>query len=215
MRFRPFNPNYITDYKGYLLGMSAEELDRLYAFRREGRYVNSAREFLLVTQIPDSLLEVIAPYFSFPEFSGKRSVEREKLKGSPVFRDLNKASAEELQSISGIGPVLSSRIVRFRDRLGGFLLDDQLLDVYGLDQEVGRRVLEVYRVKQVPGIKRISLNTASEEELSDLVYLGRRLASRIVAYRDAHGRFDSIEQLTKIEDFPSERIGRIKLYLAL
>ncbi len=29
----PFNPNYITDYKGYSLGMSNEEIDRLHQFR--------------------------------------------------------------------------------------------------------------------------------------------------------------------------------------
>ena len=29
-RLYPFNPNYITDYKGYQLGMSVDEIDRLH-----------------------------------------------------------------------------------------------------------------------------------------------------------------------------------------
>ncbi|MEO8774610.1 MAG: hypothetical protein ABI371_09845 [Gelidibacter sp.] len=29
----PFNPNYITDFKGYTLGMSTDEIDRLLEFR--------------------------------------------------------------------------------------------------------------------------------------------------------------------------------------
>ncbi len=212
---RSFNPNFISDYKGYLLGMSPEELDRLQAFRQEGRYVNSAEEFGRVTGIKDSLLQAIAPYFTFPDFRYAKKTKEITAPVIKVFMDLNEASEEDLRSIPGIGPVLSSRIVRFRDRLGGFLLDEQLLDVYGLDEEVGRRALKVFRVKQMPRIKKISLNTAGVEELSELVYLGKKLAVRIVAYRDTHGKFDSIEQLTKIEDFPSERIGRIKLYLAL
>lgn len=214
-RFRPFNPNFITDYKGYLLGMSAEELDRLYDFRKEGRYVHSAEEFRRVTKISDSLLKAISPNFSFPQFGTRVKSADGRKKVAPEFRDLNKASAQDLKAISGIGPVLSSRIVRFRDRLGGFLVDEQLLDVYGLDEEVARRALKVFRVREVPHIRKISLNRAGEEELGKLVYLGKRFAKRIVTYRDSIGRFDSVEQLTKIEDFPSDRIDRIKLYLGL
>ena len=58
----PFNPNYITDYKGYTLGLSTVELDRLFAFRNRGKFVNSAREFQSVTQISDSLLHNLSPY---------------------------------------------------------------------------------------------------------------------------------------------------------
>ena len=41
----PFNPNFISDYRGYMLGMSVEEIDRLHEFRAQGRWVNSAEEF--------------------------------------------------------------------------------------------------------------------------------------------------------------------------
>ena len=37
-----FNPNYISDYKGYELGMSLAELDRLHKFRASGNYIYSA-----------------------------------------------------------------------------------------------------------------------------------------------------------------------------
>ena len=63
----PFNPNYITDYKGYSLGMSSEEIDRLHAFRSKNKWVNSVKEFQGVTKVSDSLLKQIAPYFKFPD----------------------------------------------------------------------------------------------------------------------------------------------------
>lgn len=58
-----FNPNFISDYKGYKLGMSVQEIDRLLAFRKENKYVNSAKEFQNVTKVSDSILNVMAPYF--------------------------------------------------------------------------------------------------------------------------------------------------------
>ena len=62
----PFNPNYITDYKGYALGMSAKEIDRLHAYRVKNKWVNTSKEFQRVTKVSDSLLKRIAPYFKFP-----------------------------------------------------------------------------------------------------------------------------------------------------
>ncbi len=212
---RPFNPNYISDYKGYLLGMSPGEIDRLHAFRENGRFVRDAAEFAQVTGVSDCLLSRISALFKFPEF--RPFPEKDHQSPIPVRqrKDLNTATARDLQAISGIGPVLSERIVRFRESLGGFLVKEQLLDVYGLEAEVAERAMAAFTLRQVPEVKRINLNTAGVEELVGLVYLNRSLARRIVAYREAHGRFDSIEQLTKIEEFPIERIGRIKLYLGL
>lgn len=210
----PFNPNFITDYKGYVLDLSPEELDRLYVFREKGHYVRSASHFQSVTQISDSLLSRISPYFKFPQWT-RRIYVKSKAAEVVMAKDLNSATAEELQQISGIGPVLSARIVKFRDRLGGFQVSEQLLDVYGLDREVAERAMQTFRVVDAPEIKKIHLNKAGVDELANHIYLNRKLAKQIVAYRQEHGRYDSIEQLTKIQDFPTERIHRIKLYLAL
>ena len=68
LKIFPFNPNYITDYKGYSLGMSNEEIDRLHQFRATNKWVNSAKDFKNVTKVSDSLLAEISPYFKFPDW---------------------------------------------------------------------------------------------------------------------------------------------------
>ncbi|NJW55128.1 helix-hairpin-helix domain-containing protein, partial [Salinimicrobium sp. CDJ15-91] len=60
---KPFNPNFISDYKGYMLGMSLEEIDRLHEYRAQELWVNSAEEFQGVTGVSDSLLKILAPSF--------------------------------------------------------------------------------------------------------------------------------------------------------
>ncbi|WP_339841542.1 helix-hairpin-helix domain-containing protein [uncultured Maribacter sp.] len=220
----PFNPNYISDFKGYTLGMSVDEIDRLHNFRETDKFVNSAKEFQRVTSVSDSLLNIISPFFKFPEWTrkatfkyGKRSVEvktntnTEKL----VWQDLNAVTAEELQRINGIGEKLSARIIKFRDRLGGFLVDDQLFEVYYLDEEVASRILKRYKVINKPNIVKININTATAEELSKLVYIQKVVAQRIVNYRNLNGSINSLSELLKIEEFPAERIDRINLYLSL
>ena len=54
--------------------------------------------------------------------------------------DINTADTNQLMIISGIGPVLSRRILRYRDILGGYHDALQLLEVYGIDEE---RYLEI------------------------------------------------------------------------
>ncbi len=203
-----------------MLGMSPDEIDSLHAFRETGRFLQSPDEFQSITGVSDSLLAEIAVYFKFP---GQRSLRPEKNRGQlpqgrivdKVRQDLNTASAIDLMKIRGIGEVLSARILKFRKALGGFVVAEQLYDVYGLDKAVADRVLEKYTVVKKPQIRLIDLNLASVEEISSSVYITNALARRIVAYRNINGPFEAWDELTKIEDFPIQQIDRIKLYLTL
>ena len=73
LKIFPFNPNYITDYKGAQLGMSLVEIDKLLAFRKTGKFINSRKEFQKVTTISDALLNSISPYFKFPNWVVERN----------------------------------------------------------------------------------------------------------------------------------------------
>ena len=214
----PFNPNFITDYKGYTLGIAPEELDRLYAFRKQGKYVNTAKEFQRVTLVSDSLLDEISPYFKFPNWnkSVKSTFTKKRNESNSVeILDLNKATAQDLKKVKGIGDKLSARIVKFRDRLGGFLVEEQLHDVYGLEPEVVERTLKNFKVLTAPEIRKVNVNTATVEELSRLIYINQSLAQEIVQFRRINGSFKSLDDLAMVETFPNERIDRIKLYLTL
>lgn len=214
---RPFNPNYISDYKGYTLGMSPLEIDRLHQFRIQDRFVNSAEEFQKVTGISDSLLHTISPFFKFPDWvkNVRKSVKATKQgQLTKKVRDLNLASANDLKQIRGIGEKLSARITKFRDRLGGFLINEQLYDVYGLEPEVVQRTLREFQVLQPPDVEKININTASMDELASLIYLRYNVAENIVIYREENGAFTSLSDLFNVSGFPVNKIDRIGLYLS-
>ncbi|MDO6519307.1 ComEA family DNA-binding protein [Zobellia uliginosa] len=225
VKIYPFNPNYITDYKGYTLGMSIDEIDRLHRFRKAGNFVNSVEGFQEVTGVSDSLLGAISPYFKFPDWVQKKERTQRGVAASDIpernygvnlaVRDLNEVTAQELQEIDGIGETLSARIVKFRNRLGGFLVNEQLYDVYGLKPEVVERTLGRFQVLKKPVVEKININTASAKSLSKLVYIQKGVAESIVNYRNDNGNLVSFDELSKIENFPIEKIDRIKLYLAL
>lgn len=208
---RSFNPNFITDYKGYLLGMTPGEIDRLLAYRSSGKWIRSVEDFQRITGIQDSILEQISPHFRFPDFTKKIKPDRP---AQPVIMgDLNEVTREQLMEIRGIGPVLSARIIRFREALGGFLHERQLYDVYGLDSALADELIKRYPVREPPSPDLIPINTAGIEQLSALVYISYDLATAIITYREHHGAYESLEELKHVPGFPVDKIDRIGLYL--
>lgn len=218
----PFNPNYITDYKGYTLGMSNEEIDRLHQFRSGNKWVNSAKEFQDVTQISDSLLNRISPYFKFPEwvnkptkkFSNSKFISKNKTYSQKG--DLNKATQQQLQKVYGIGEKLSERIIIYRNKLkGGFHSEIELTEIYGLTDEVIDNLKNHFVVKTPRPIKTYNLNTATRDELVLIKYIDYEVANNIIEERTLRDGFKSLEELTKVEDFPLNKYEIIKLYLHL
>ena len=218
----PFNPNFITDYKGYKLGMSVAEIDRLLAFRKQNKYVNSAQEFQAVTKVSDSLLNVISPYFKFPDwvnnkkefkeykkFANTAFTKKEKL----VILDINQASQEDLIKIYGIGEAISIRILKFKESLGGFVSMEQMNDVWGLSPEVIDNLNTHFKVSNAPNVKKIDINNASIKELSLFPYFKYPISKNIVTFRSMNGDIKNIEDLTKIKGLSIEKAKIIALYL--
>ena len=218
----PFNPNFISDYKGYKLGMSVQEIDRLLAFRKNDKYVNSAEEFQNITKISDSLLNAIAPYFkfpdwvtnktkfkSFPKYTDKAFAKKEKT----VIIDINKATQEDLIKIYGIGEAISLRILKFKESLGGFVSMEQMKDVWGLSPEVIENLNAHFKVSALPKLKKIDINNASIKELSEFPYFKYPISKNIVTFRSMNGDFKNSDDLTKIKGMSIEKANIIVLYL--
>lgn len=218
----PFNPNFISDYKGYKLGMSIQEIDRLLDFRKENKFVNSAKEFQDVTKVSDSLLTAIAPYFKFPDWVNQKKEYKEykyasnsafAKKEKIVLIDINQATKEDLIKINGIGEVISLRILTQKEKLGGFVSMEQLRDVWGLSPEVILNLNAHFKIAKLPNLNKVNVNNASLKELSQFFYFKYDLAKQIVKYRSMNGDFKNIEDLIKVNGFPVEKANFIALYL--
>ena len=225
----PFNPNYITDFKGYTLGMSTDEIDRLLAFRAKDQWINSAKQFQEVTKVSDSLLDELSPLFKFPEWvtNPKPKInwaEHSKDASQKTYRaktydqkiDLNTATAQDLQKVNGIGEKLSDNIIKYRNKFkGGFISEIQLLDIYGLTPEVIERITNDFAVKTPRVIEKISLNTSTKEQLVTIQHVDYEIAHYIIEQRTLRDGFKSFEELLKVKNFPVKKFEIITLYLNL
>ena len=63
--------------------------------------------------------------------------------------------------------------------------------------------------------QRISINQASLEELCELPGIGPALASRIIAYRDEVGLFQSLEELMMVKGIKERLFAKLKDHITL
>lgn len=214
----PFNPNYITEYKGYTLGMSMEEVSRLHRFRESGKWINSKEDFKKVTQVSDSLLAEISPYFKFPDWviNPKTKTTSTKKRTWKTFKekaDLNKITKEKLIAIEGVDEAIADKIMRHIYKIGGYQIDGQLYDVYGVSAKIKRSILNEYTVKEKPEVIFINVNTATASDLSTIPLLNFDLAKEIVDYRVLHEGIKSLDELLVLDGMTDYKLARIKLYL--
>lgn len=126
--------------------------------------------------------------------------------------DINQADSALFESLPGIGEKLSSRIVRYRERLGGFVSVKQLTEVYGLQDSVLQRFADRLKVSSDFSPSKINVNKASYDELKRHPYFGHALAKSLVAYRGIHGSFGKEDDLFGLAAVEADAIRRILPY---
>ena len=126
--------------------------------------------------------------------------------------DLNEADTLDLQQLRGIGPTFARRIVRYRERLGGFYSIEQLKEVYGITPELVEQLSTQLTLDDIH-LRQIDPNTATLDELKRHPYLDYYKAKAIVVYRQKGGRFQSADVLLKVSLLDKATLCKIKPYL--
>lgn len=122
--------------------------------------------------------------------------------------EINGADTTLLMKIPGIGSYYASRIVRYRERLGGFASAQQLEEIDGLPESAIAYIKIDYQQ-----IRKLNLNKLTLNQLKKHPYLNFYQAKEICDYRRLKGPLHSIEDLKLLKDFPPDEIDRLKPYI--
>jgi competence ComEA-like helix-hairpin-helix protein len=215
-----FDPNKATEGELVSLGIPQKVAARIINYRTKGGTFRTKSDFKKMHGLDSLLYLKLTPYLLLANTKTSASSTPlpktlHSISKNHVKFDLNQADTTQLKSVFGIGTVRAARIVKFRDRLGGFVSLDQLREVYGLDSVVLDRLTERCFVTENYTPVTLSLNTATEQDLAAHPYFSRKLANAIVAYRFQHGPFQRIEDLQQIAILKEEVFNKIKPYLSL
>ena len=141
----------------------------------------------------------------------RQQVPKNPVRKRPVL-NLNICDSASLVALPGIGPVLSSRIIKYRNLIGGYVSVDQLKEVYGLPEETFEMISARVEADSLT-IREIRINEWDYRQLIRHPYFERSEVSAILKYRELNGRISGIRDMIENNLVSVETAKRIRPYL--
>lgn len=213
-RLFEFDPNTLDEDGFITLGVPERTARTIINYRNKGGRFRKPDDLRKIYSLKKEDADRIIPYarVTVNEYSKEHylSYQPKEYSSKPavVPIDINTATAEEWKSLPAIGEVLSARIVKFRQSIGGFSSIEQVAKTYGLKDSTFQ-VIKPYLRLGTPAVNKININTAAESELMECSGVSKDVAQAIVIYRKQKGKFQSIEELKKIVFINEELFNKI------
>ena len=210
----PFNPNNLPEEKWKQLGMNDKQIKIIKNFEAKGGKFYKKEDLQKIYGITESDYRALEPFIEIPEQQyDKKKFEVKELKAPQVI-EINAADSNQLLAVKGIGPFYARRIIKYRDRLGGFIRKEQLLEVYGMDSTRYNTIKPLISINP-SAIRKTNLNTATFKDLMKNPYIDFYMAGAIMKYRQKKGKFSSLEELLNINLIYDEVYRKISPYLSI
>ena len=207
-----FDPNTVT-YKQLLrLGIGDRAASNLIKYRTKGGKFRKPADLKKIYGVSPEVFKRLEGYILIEVLPAAAQDKRLSHIASVV--DINAADTLEFGVLPGIGPVLASRIVKYRGRLGGYINTLQIKEVYGISDSLFIQIRNRL-VADTAKIIKINLNTASEKELSRHPYIGRYVARGIVQYRAQVREIKTLDELQKQGLIRQDILEKLRGYLSI
>ncbi len=222
-----FDPNTLEENGWQKLGLSERQIRNMINYRQSGGVFRKKEDLKKMYTLTEEDYLRLEPYIriSSPELAERQvftrpapedeAIRREPdAKAASLMMELNTADSLLLQQLPGIGPVYASRIIRYRERLGGFFSVAQLLDVYGMDSIRYERLLP-HLILDATLVRKTDINQATFEQLRAHPFITPKQANAIVQYRKQHGHFIAVADLSRIVVIDEDSFHKMKPYLTV
>lgn len=229
-----FDPNKLSVSGWQKLGLSQHTITTIQHYLAAGGHFYKKKDLKKIYGLSKKTYHILAPYITIAQPKEKKSKKstrkmphyqskKNKLQPTPflstyhkkrVIIDINKADSTTWTRLYGIGPVLSARIVRFRNALGGFCSIHQISEVYGLPDSTFQSIKNQLNISTV-SLKKLNINKASVDKLKSHPYINYRLARSIKAFRDMHGSYDSLAGLKQLQLVDDQIYRKLVPYLSV
>ncbi len=212
-----FDPNKIGMAEWMKLGFSEKQAASIEKLKQKGYKFRKPEDLKSVFVVGAENYNRLAAYIKidqndFPKKEFPKTVYPEKLKEKYVV-DINAADSSLFERQRGIGPSLASRIIKYRERLGGFVSAEQIREVWNFPDSTYQSLKDKFVVNEIV-VKKLKLNTDDFETLRKHPYINYSFAKVFMAYKKEHGNFKTIEDLRKISVINDSIFRKMQPYLS-
>lgn len=209
-----FDPNDYSLKQWMYLGLSEKQAAVVLRFTARG--IRSDEDLSRIFVIPSALFERIkdSTYYSLVRSDYEKDKSNSEKKSTTVLVEVNHATQEQLETIPGVGSFYAKNIIRYRERLGGFIRKEQLLEVWKMDEAKYTEIVNYISI-DANGLRKIKLNTVTAEELKAHPYLNWNIANSLIKIRERLGGYKSIEEIKESILVNEELFNKLKPYVSL
>lgn len=208
-----FNPNNLPSEQWRKMGLSEKQINGIRNYEAKGGKFFVKRDFKKLYVISENEYEVLEPFIDLPV-----EITKPKFQSTPKVTveliEINNADSITLKSLKGIGNVISKRIVRYRNRLGGFYKKEQLLEVNGIDTSLYKTIAPFITLEKRL-VRQVNINSAEFNDLKGHPYLSNNIALSIINYRNMHGNYKTLPDIMKSALVTEEIFYKISPYLTI
>lgn len=205
-----FDPNTATKDELEKLGFLSWQADNIIKYRDKGGYFSRSDDIEKIYGLDDDFIAEIKPWIQIENQENPKEINESS--NSDFNIDLNSASAEDLQKLNGIGPSYSKRIVDYRTKLGGYININQLMEVYGMTDELFNSIKDSFIIDKT-NIKKIDINKAEYKEIISHPYIDKETTIGIVNYREFKGTIGSVDELKSQKVISEDTFNKILPYI--
>lgn len=210
-----FDPNTLDSIGFINLGLTTKQVRLLLHWRRKGKVFYKKEDFSKLYTLTAIQYEQLAPYIQIASSQTvSRFENRWETLPEPQQVDINTVDSVTLIRLKGIGPYFAHKLLERRDKLGGYIKHEQLLEAYKFSDST-YQLLKKKMVINSNAIRKINLNIATEAQLSNHPYINAKLANHIILYRENLKQFEKIEQLRQVPLMNEEIYRKIAPYLSI
>jgi DNA uptake protein ComE-like DNA-binding protein len=190
-----------------LFGMTEDIYSKIEPFLQIVPTLAKKKEYL-----PDSAKKYKARLQGQVFYRNKLAEKKSEVVPARPSLELNRADSAQLDDLPGIGPTLASRIIRYKNLLGGYCKVQQLMEIYGMKEEYFSKA-SAFLITDSSLIMKLNINFASFAELGRHPYIGFKQAKKVLKRRDSTGKFSDIADLSPI--FTPDSLRKLTPYLNL
>lgn len=208
-----FNPNTITEQEWIELGVPDYIARRIINYLDKGGKFKQAADLQKIYGFRESDFERLQPYVHIEIESTPDSQINKNGISQISTRDINSLTKADLQLLQ-FSAQLAGNIINYRNKLGGFYSTSQLLEVWDINKEQVNEIFTDFYADTTL-VKRIRINTASQDELKNHPYISDELAEAIILYRNKTGKMYSIYEIQKAAYISKKNFEKLAHYLEL
>ncbi len=210
-----FDPNKIGVAEWLKLGLSEKQATVIEKYKAKGGKFYKAEDIRKIFVLSDEKKEQLLPYVQIGNTANNAQtiVTQEPKKQGRLKVDINTADSVQFEKLRGIGAKLSSRIVKYREWLGGFYSIDQLSEVYALPDSTFQKIKPDLTISQIP-LRKLNINTADYETFRSHPYT-RKVAGYIVKYRNSNGGFKTTDQICRVPEMTDSICKKLMPYVVI